>query len=134
MGQLARSLAMWHAKSNFTHKIAYYKRQDHVLITTGIFAYIRHPSYFGFFWWAVGTQLLLCNPICILGFLFVLHRFFKDRIEEEELLLIRFFGTKCNFFFKGKKSIYKITIEEDFLTNKLSRNKDSRLEDWKQRI
>ncbi|RIA94507.1 farnesyl cysteine-carboxyl methyltransferase, mediates the carboxyl methylation step during C-termin [Glomus cerebriforme] len=92
IGQLARSIAMWHAKSNFSHKIAYHKRQDHVLITTGIYAYMRHPSYFGFYWWAIGTQLLLSNPICLLGFCYVLHRFFKDRIEEEEPLLIKFFG------------------------------------------
>jgi protein-S-isoprenylcysteine O-methyltransferase len=76
----------------FLTKFAYHKRQDHVLITTGIYAYMRHPSYFGFYWWAVGTQLLLCNPICVFGFLYALHRFFKDRIEEEEPLLIKFFG------------------------------------------
>ncbi|PKK79788.1 farnesyl cysteine-carboxyl methyltransferase [Rhizophagus irregularis] len=92
IGQSARSLAMWHAKSNFSHKIAYRKKQDHVLVTTGIYAYMRHPSYFGFYWWAIGTQLLLCNPICLAGFFFVLHRFFKDRIEEEEPLLFNFFG------------------------------------------
>ena len=92
IGQLARSLAMWYAKSNFSHQIAHHKRQDHVLVTTGLYAYMRHPSYFGFYWWAVGTQLLLCNPICLLGFFHVLYQFFKDRIEEEEPLLIKFFG------------------------------------------
>ncbi|CAG8651596.1 5477_t:CDS:2 [Funneliformis caledonium] len=92
IGQLVRSLAMWHAKSNFSHTIVYHKEKDHNLVTNGIYAYLRHPSYFGFYWWAVGTQILLCNPICMFGFLYALHRFFKARINEEEPLLIRFFG------------------------------------------
>lgn len=28
----------------------------------------RHPSYMGWFWWSIGTQLLLCNPVvCLLS-------------------------------------------------------------------
>ncbi|CAI2173109.1 2435_t:CDS:2 [Funneliformis geosporum] len=92
IGQTVRSLAMWRAKSNFSHTIVYHKKQDHILVTNGVYAYLRHPSYFGFYWWAVGTQILLCNPICIFGFLYALHRFFKARINEEEPLLIDFFG------------------------------------------
>ncbi|CAG8545579.1 6047_t:CDS:10, partial [Acaulospora colombiana] len=38
IGQVARSLAMWHAKHNFTHQIAVYKREEHVLVKTGIYA------------------------------------------------------------------------------------------------
>lgn len=26
-------------------------------------SFSRHPSYMGWFWWSIGTQLLLCNPI-----------------------------------------------------------------------
>ncbi|RIB13831.1 Isoprenylcysteine carboxyl methyltransferase family-domain-containing protein [Gigaspora rosea] len=94
VGQIARSCAMWHAKHNFTHMIQYQKRKDHVLVTTGIYAYLRHPSYFGFYYWAAGTQILLCNPICLIGFLVAMHKFFSDRIREEELLLIKFFGNE----------------------------------------
>ncbi|CAG8519749.1 8085_t:CDS:2 [Dentiscutata erythropus] len=94
VGQIARSCAMWHAKHNFTHMIQYHKRKEHVLVTTGIYAYLRHPSYFGFYYWAAGTQILLCNPICLIGFLVAMHRFFSDRIREEELLLIKFFGNE----------------------------------------
>ena len=28
----------------------------------------RHPGYFGFMLWALGMQLLLVNPLCILAF------------------------------------------------------------------
>ncbi|KAG9297427.1 hypothetical protein G9A89_000978 [Geosiphon pyriformis] len=92
LGQTTRSLAMWHAKSNFSHQIVYQKHQDHELVTTGIYSISRHPSYFGFYYWALGTQLLLFNPICFFGYLVALHRFFRDRIRNEEPLLIKFFG------------------------------------------
>jgi len=25
--------------------------QEHVLVTSGIYSVLRHPAYFGFFWW-----------------------------------------------------------------------------------
>lgn len=54
---------------------------------------VRHPGYAGWLVWAVGTQLLLANPLCTLGFAAVAWRFFKERIEAEEFYLARFFGT-----------------------------------------
>jgi protein-S-isoprenylcysteine O-methyltransferase len=49
-------------------------------VTSGIYAYSRHPSYFAFFWWAVGTQILVGNKICFVAFVVVLWMFFKNRI------------------------------------------------------
>lgn len=53
---------------------------------------MRHPSYFGFYWWAVGVQFLLMNPICLVLFIYWLQRFFAERITYEEYTLLRFFG------------------------------------------
>jgi protein-S-isoprenylcysteine O-methyltransferase len=53
---------------------------------------LRHPSYFGFYYWAVGSQLMMMNPVCLVGFAVALYVFFSDRIESEEEALIRFFG------------------------------------------
>jgi protein-S-isoprenylcysteine O-methyltransferase len=66
--------------------------EDHRLITRGVYNFSRHPSYVGWFYWSVGTQLVLCNPICTVGYAVVSWRFFRDRIEYEELRLIEFFG------------------------------------------
>lgn len=67
----------------------------------------RHPSYAGFFYWAIATQLLLGNYIATIGFAVVLYRFFSSRIVgeycshgkvrkltrvDEEIHLVRFFG------------------------------------------
>lgn len=40
----------------------------------------------------VCLQVLLCNPICMVGYALVSWRFFRERIEEEEITLIHFFG------------------------------------------
>jgi protein-S-isoprenylcysteine O-methyltransferase len=63
--------------------VQFYKREDHVLITSGIYRYIRHPSYFGFFYWALGTQLLLENPFSFVAYALVLWKFFSHRVRRK---------------------------------------------------
>lgn len=91
-GQIIRSWAMVTAGKSFSHLIVTKKTKDHELVTHGIYSVFRHPSYTGFFWWAVGTQLVLVNPISLVGFITILWLFFKNRIEFEEKYLINFFG------------------------------------------
>ncbi|KAI0723237.1 protein-s-isoprenylcysteine O-methyltransferase [Earliella scabrosa] len=92
VGQALRSTAMIHAASNFSHVMAFRKQEGHVLVTDGIYKWFRHPSYAGFFYWALGTQLVLQNPFAFTGFLVVTWRFMNNRIRAEEVYLIRFFG------------------------------------------
>lgn len=42
--------------------------------------------------WCWLLQVMLCNPICVLGYTIASWRFFRERIEEEELSLIHFFA------------------------------------------
>jgi uncharacterized membrane protein len=44
------------------------------------YRFSRHPSYTGFFYWAVATQVLLGNVISVVGFVYVLAKFFEARI------------------------------------------------------
>lgn len=92
LGQVVRSVAMAQAGTNFNHVPVREKKEGHVLVTTGLYAWLRHPSYFGFFWWAVGTQVLVGNKVCGLAYAVVLWRFFSTRIVAEEKLLVGFFG------------------------------------------
>ena len=87
---MVRIAALFTAKHNFTHEIADEKKPEHVLVTEGIYKYVRHPGYagallqslmhgthalpLGWFWWTVGTQVMLLNPICIAGFAFASWR------------------------------------------------------------
>lgn len=99
-GQVVRSLAMWTLGVSFTHLLAKSKATEHKLGTRGIYAYMRHPSYAGWFWWAVGSQCILANPICILGFGAAAAKFFLDRIPEEEDDLEVFFGNQYSLYKK----------------------------------
>ncbi|KAK3068423.1 farnesyl cysteine-carboxyl methyltransferase [Teratosphaeriaceae sp. CCFEE 6253] len=92
VGQMARSTAMAQAGTNFNHTPQQTRKQGHELVTHGIYSWSRHPSYFGFFWWALGTQLLVGNKVCLVGYALVLWRFFYTRIQAEERTLVQFFG------------------------------------------
>ncbi|KAK6341296.1 hypothetical protein TWF696_008375 [Orbilia brochopaga] len=94
IGQTLRSLAMIHASTSFNHHVAYRKEVGHKLITTGVYSRIRHPSYLGFWLWGLGTQIMLGNPVCFVGYAVVLWRFFSRRIAFEEEYLVRFFGKR----------------------------------------
>ncbi|KIV92018.1 hypothetical protein, variant [Exophiala mesophila] len=91
-GQLVRSAAMRQAKTNFNHVVQWNKRPDHVLVKDGVYSFLRHPSYFGFFWWGIGTQAILGNRICLVLYAVILWKFFKRRITYEERHLVSFFG------------------------------------------
>jgi len=94
VGQVVRSAAMAEAGLSFNHIVQRERGSSHVLVTTGIYAVFRHPSYFGFFWWALGTQLVLGNAVCFVAYTAVLWRFFSTRVYHEEQFLIQFFGSE----------------------------------------
>ncbi|KAK8594045.1 hypothetical protein V6N11_001702 [Hibiscus sabdariffa] len=93
VGEIVRKLAIVTAGRSFTHLIKVHHEDHHRLVTSGAYAFVRHPSYCGFLIWSVGTQILLCNPISTVGFAVVVWRFFASRIPYEEYFLRQFFGT-----------------------------------------
>lgn len=92
LGQTFRSLAMKQAGTSFNHVVQSAKKEDHILVTSGVYSISRHPAYFGFFWWGIGTQILLGNPLCFVAYSVILWKFFAHRIMHEEKHLIGFFG------------------------------------------
>lgn len=91
VGQVVRSAAMVHAGASFNHQVQTRKAESHRLVTSGIYGVLRHPSYFGFFYWGIGTQLVLGNVVCLAAYAAILWMFFNDRIRTEESRLIEFF-------------------------------------------
>ncbi|KOC61662.1 Protein-S-isoprenylcysteine O-methyltransferase [Habropoda laboriosa] len=91
-GELLRKLAMFTAKHNFNHVVQSEKRDDHELVTHGVYKLCRHPSYVGWFYWSIGTQLILQNPFCLVIYTVASWTFFYDRILIEEITLLNFFG------------------------------------------
>ena len=67
-------------------------RNNHQLITTGIYRKIRHPMYLSFFMWAIGLSLLITNwvagPLGLLAFALI----YLFRVEHEEQQLLDQFG------------------------------------------
>ena len=83
VGQIIRSTAMAQAGTNFNHTVQWRRKEDHELVTSGIYAWLRHPSYCGFFWWGLGTQVVLGNGVCFVAYAGVLWVFFEGRIRSE---------------------------------------------------
>ncbi len=74
---------MAQAGTNFNHNIQVKKSKEHELVTDGIYAYLRHPSYFGFFWWGLGTQVVMGNVVSLAAYAGVLWVFFSRRITSK---------------------------------------------------
>lgn len=105
-GYFLRFLSFWTARNNFNHNIETEKRKEHILVKKGIYFYERHPSYIGFFLFAVGLQIYLCNFFTMILFSFILWNFFKVRIYYEEYFLQKFFGEEFLYFKFKIKSVF----------------------------
>ena len=84
VGHFFRVSAMFTAGQSFHHIVQDEKADTHVLITHGVYSIVRHPSYFGWMLWAVGTQFILYNPFGIVIFFAAAVTFFRNRIPYEE--------------------------------------------------
>ena len=92
VGLIIRFTAIIHCGKSFTHQISRVHKKEQKLVTDGIYRYIRHPSYLGFYIFAIGTQVFLSNIFTPIAFAGVLWYFFNDRIKYEEAYLVEFFG------------------------------------------
>ena len=52
------------------------------------------------FYWSIGTQVFLCNPICIILYSFASLSFFSNRIPYEESLLLKFYKHQYDDYMK----------------------------------
>lgn len=79
-----RVVGMIQCGANFSLQIEWSKREDHQLVTHGVYRVLRHPAYFGWFWRTLFAQLMVANPICTVAHTAVTWWFFHERIPEEE--------------------------------------------------
>ena len=71
--------------------IALELREDHKLITTGPYRYVRHPMYLGIFVYTFGLMMISLDMLVILFFAFTIWVNYR-RIPREEQMLIEEFG------------------------------------------
>ena len=75
-------------------------RERHTLVTTGVYALVRHPMYAGFWLMALGQALLLPNwvagPAGLIGF----GMLFFGRVPREEAMMISAFGDEYRAYMR----------------------------------
>ncbi|MCX6047580.1 MAG: isoprenylcysteine carboxylmethyltransferase family protein, partial [Chloroflexi bacterium] len=67
-------------------------RQDHTLVTTGIYRYIRHPMYASQWLWVIAQILLLQNWLAGPLNLLIFIPFYFLRVPAEEKMMLDTFG------------------------------------------
>lgn|SRR5215468_2125425 len=67
-------------------------RPEHMLVTTGVYAYVRHPMYAAFFLWGVAQALLLPNWVAGFSGLVGFAILYFLRVGQEERLMLETFG------------------------------------------
>lgn len=80
-------------------------KEEHKLITDGVYAKVRHPMYSAFFLWALAQAILLPNwiagPAGLVGFGIL----FFFRVGREEEMMRGFFGAEYEAYMKRTKRI-----------------------------
>ena len=75
-------------------------RERHTLVTTGVYALVRHPMYAGFWLMALGQALLLpsyvAGPAGLIGF----GVLFFGRVTREEAMMIGAFGDEYRAYMR----------------------------------
>ncbi len=67
-------------------------KQEHKLVTTGVFGHLRHPMYLAHWLWALAQALLLQNWIVGPAFLITFLPFYMLRVPREERMMLARFG------------------------------------------
>lgn len=73
-------------------------RENHKLVTTGIYKYIRHPMYAAHIIWAIAQVMMLHNWIAGYSFIVVIIPFYIYRVKKEEEMLSETFGEEYEIY------------------------------------
>jgi protein-S-isoprenylcysteine O-methyltransferase Ste14 len=73
-------------------------REDHQLVTGGIFRYLRHPMYAAHLLWAIAQPLILANWLVGFPFLLTQAAQYWLRIEAEEKMMLDHFGEEYRVY------------------------------------
>jgi protein-S-isoprenylcysteine O-methyltransferase Ste14 len=110
VGAVAFALALWifwsaHRELGRNFSPTLVVREQHSLVTGGIYGYMRHPMYTAFWLWVIAQALLLQNwAVAICGVVGWGILFF-DRIGQEEAMMRETFGEQYDAFARRTKRL-----------------------------
>ncbi|HEY3388326.1 MAG TPA: protein-S-isoprenylcysteine O-methyltransferase, partial [Prolixibacteraceae bacterium] len=81
-------------------------KEDHQLIVTGVFKWVRHPMYAAFVAIAVSQVFMLQNWIVGPAFLVLAIPFYLHRVQREERQLIRHFGDDYRAYMADTNALF----------------------------
>ena len=80
-------------------------REQHTLVTNGVYGRVRHPMYSAFWLWALAQALLLPNWIAGLSGLIGFGTLFFARVGREERMMLETFGDEYRAYMGRTKRV-----------------------------
>ncbi|SCO75615.1 protein-S-isoprenylcysteine O-methyltransferase, putative [Plasmodium vivax] len=112
-GLLLRVLGLLHCNRNFCFYVLSTEhladrciRKKHLLVKSGVYKYMRHPCYTGWFYYALFLQLLLLNVFCFVLCFFVSWAYFYRTIKMEETYLLECYGEEYRSYKRETPHVY----------------------------
>lgn len=103
-GMIIRIQSILTLKNSFTYSVA--KVEDHKLIETGMYRYIRHPGYLGQLLIFIGISISLSNWLSVIFMVIPIAIGYNYRVAVEERFMAEQFGQKyLNYKNKTKKIV-----------------------------
>jgi protein-S-isoprenylcysteine O-methyltransferase Ste14 len=105
LGIAAELACLWlfyrsHRDLGYNWSVSLDLRERHTLVTSGVYALVRHPMYAGFWLMALGQALLLPNwvagPAGLVGF----GVLFFGRVAREEAMMMKAFGDEYRAYMR----------------------------------
>jgi protein-S-isoprenylcysteine O-methyltransferase Ste14 len=119
------AIALWllwrsHADLGQNWRMTTELREEHKLITGGIFRHIRHPMYSAHWLWGIAQVLLIHNWIAGLASLVIIIPLYILRLRREEHMMLEQFGDEYRTYMSQTGRIFppfydKIRQLSDFL-------------------
>lgn len=80
-------------------------RDEHKLITDGLFRFVRHPMYTSFWLWGIAQALLLPNWLAGLAGVATVSALYFRRVAREEAMMRDAFGPQYDSYMQRTKRI-----------------------------
>ena len=102
LGLMTAILARRRLAGNWSGAVAL--KENHELITTGVYQYVRHPIYTGMLLMILGTALSYGTLGACIGFLIILFGILS-KLRQEEALMTKHFGKEYLSYRKRTKTL-----------------------------